>query len=58
MEIMRVQVRAEGDTCLENNVYNAYSVVEAAPRVLVVSGQNANVSSFTAALNAAGCDYI
>ena len=57
MEIMRVQVRAEGDTCPENNVYNAYSVVEAAPRVLVVSGQNANVSSFTAALNAAGCDY-
>ena len=57
MEIMRVQVRAEGDTCPENNVYNAYSVVEAAPRVLVISGQNANVSGFTAALNAAGCDY-
>ena len=57
MEIMRVQVRAEGDTCPENDVYNAYSVVEAAPKVLVISGQNSAVSGFTALLGAAGCDY-
>ena len=57
MEILRAQVRAVGDTCPENDVYNAYSVVEAAPRVLVISGRNTNVSGFTAALNAAGCDY-
>lgn len=57
MEIMRVQVHAEGDTCPENDVYNAYSVIEAAPRVLVISGQNAAVSGFTAALGAAGCNY-
>ena len=57
MEILRAQVRAEGDTCRENDVYNAYSVVETAPRVLVISGQNTVVSGFTAALNAAGCDY-
>ena len=57
MEILRVQVRAVGDTCQENDVYNAYSVVEATPRVLVISGQNTNVSGFTSVLNAAGCDY-
>ena len=57
MEILRVQVRAAGDTCQENDVYNAYSVVEATPRVLVISGRNTSVSGFTTALNAAGCDY-
>ncbi|MCH5250308.1 MAG: VWA domain-containing protein [Lachnospiraceae bacterium] len=57
MEILRVQVNAVGDTCNENDVYNAYSIVEATPRVLVISGRNTNVSGFTSALNAAGCDY-
>ena len=57
MEILRAQVRAEGDACQENDVYNAYSVVEAAPRVLVISGRNTATSGFTSALNAAGCDY-
>ena len=57
MEILRAQVRAEGDTCQENDVYNAYAVVEAAPRVLVISGKNTNTSGFTQVLNAAGCDY-
>ena len=32
-------------------------MVEAAPRVLVISGRNTNVSGFTTVLNAAGCDY-
>lgn len=57
MESLRAQVSAVGDTCQENDSYNAYSVVEAAPRVLVISGQNAGVSNFTSVLNAAGCDY-
>ncbi|MCH5271981.1 MAG: VWA domain-containing protein [Lachnospiraceae bacterium] len=57
MEALRAQVRAVGDSCQENDVYNAYSVVEAAPRVLVISGQNTGVSGFTSVLNAAGCDY-
>ena len=57
MEILRAQVRAVGDTCRENDVYNAYSVVEAAPRVLVISGKNTGVSGFASVLNAAGCDY-
>ena len=57
METLQVQVHALGDTCQENDSYNAYSVVEAAPRVLVISDRNTNVSGFTAVLNAAGCDY-
>ena len=57
MEILQVQVHAAGDTCQENDVYNAYSVVETTPRVLVISGRNTSVSGFTTALNAAGCDY-
>ena len=57
METLQVQVHAVGDTCQENDSYNAYSVVEAAPRVLVISDKNTNVSGFAAVLNAAGCDY-
>lgn len=57
MESLRVQVVAEGDTCEENNVYSAYSVVESAPKVLVISGQDTNASAFASVLNAAGCDY-
>ena len=57
MESLQVQVHAVGDTCQENDAFNAYSVVEAAPRVLVVSDKNTNVSGFAAVLNAAGCDY-
>ncbi len=57
METLRAQVRAEGDTCQENDVYNAYSVVEAAAKVLVISGKNTAASGLTAVLNAAGCDY-
>ncbi|MBQ9141290.1 MAG: VWA domain-containing protein, partial [Lachnospiraceae bacterium] len=57
MESIRVQVLAEGDTCSENDAYNAYSVVEAKPRILVISGRDTSVSAFNAVLNAAGCDY-
>lgn len=57
MESLRLQVRAEGDTCPENDTYSAYSVVEAAPKILVISGGSGNVSGFTSVLSAAGCDY-
>lgn len=57
MENLRVVVNAEGDTCEENDYYSAYCVVESAPKILVISGRNTNTSSFTAILNAAGCDY-
>lgn len=57
MENLRVQVQAEGDTCPENDVFSAYSVVESPPRILLVSGRGINVSEFSSVLNAAGCDY-
>ncbi|MBQ2804077.1 MAG: VWA domain-containing protein [Lachnospiraceae bacterium] len=57
MESLRIQVQAQGDTCAENDTFSAYSVVEAPPKVLVISGQNTNVSSFASVLNAAGSDY-
>ncbi len=57
MEGLRVHVQAEGDTCPENDTFSAYSVVEAVPRVLVISGKDTNVSGFASVLNAAGCDY-
>ncbi|MCM1534296.1 MAG: VWA domain-containing protein [Clostridium sp.] len=56
-ESLRVQVYARGDTCPENDFYNAYSVVETPPKVLVISGTGVNTSGFTSVLNAAGCDY-
>ncbi len=57
MENLRVQVQAQGDTCAENDTYSAYSVIEALPKILVISGRNTGTSAFTAVLNAAGCDY-
>lgn len=57
IETLRAQVRAPGDACQENDVFNAYSVVEAAPRILVISGQDADASALAAVLEAAGCNY-
>ena len=57
MENLRVQVQAPGDTCPENDSFSAYSVVEASPKILLISGQGTNVSEFVSVLNAAGCDY-
>ena len=57
MESLRAVVRAADDTCQENDAYNTYSVVEAAPRILVITGSEQGASAFTAVLSAAGCDY-
>ncbi len=57
MESLRVQVKAEGDGCEENNSYNAFSVVESPPKVLVISDRNTDVTNFSGILQAAGCDY-
>ncbi len=57
MESIRVRVQAPEDSCEENDAYSAYSVVEAAPRTLVIAGKNASTSAFTPVLTAAGCDY-
>lgn len=57
MENLRVQVQAQGDTCPENDTFSAYSVVEAVPKILVISGRDTSVSGFASVLGAAGCDY-
>ncbi|MDE7479450.1 MAG: VWA domain-containing protein, partial [Lachnospiraceae bacterium] len=56
-ENLLVRVQAEGDTCHENDFFNAYAVVETAPSVLVISGQKTQVSDFTNVLGASGCNY-
>ena len=57
MENIRVQVQAPGDTCQENDFFSAYSVVESAPKVLLIAGPGVDVSAFDSVLYAAGCDY-
>lgn len=57
MESLSVQVKAPEDSCPENNTFSAYSVVETAPKVLVISGRDTNVSDFSSVLQTAGCDY-
>lgn len=56
MENLRVQIRAPGDTCAENDSYSAYSVLEALPRMLVISGMGVDTFPFMSLLSAAGCD--
>jgi len=57
VENLRVQVRAPGDACAENDFFSAYSVLEAPPRTLVISGMEVDTSQFVSLLNVAGCDY-
>ncbi len=38
LETFTVEVVSPGDECADNNAYNAYAVVEAPPRVLIISG--------------------
>jgi len=56
-ETLSVILTATDDSCEENNVYTAYSVVEAPPKVLVVAGRNAKTGNFTALLSSGGVDY-
>ena len=57
MENLVVRVNAPGDGCEENNSYNAFSVVEALPRALVISDRDTDITGFAGVLQAAGCDY-
>ena len=57
MENIRVQVHADADACPENDSFSAYSVVESAPRVLLIAGQGAEILEFDSVLRAAGCNY-
>ena len=57
MENLRIRVNAEGDGCEENNSYNAFAVVEAPPKVLVITDKNTDITAFSKVLEAAGSDY-
>ncbi|MCM1105578.1 MAG: VWA domain-containing protein [Blautia sp.] len=57
MESFEVRVAAPGDGCEENNSYHAYSVVESAPKVLLVSGMDEDSGQFEALLSAVNVKY-
>lgn len=57
VENFEVRVAAKGDTCGENDSYHAYSVVDAAPKVLLVSGLGEDSSQYEALLQNAGCNF-
>lgn len=57
VESFEVRVTAAGDTCGENNSYHAYSVVDAVPKVLLVSGMGEDSNPFQDLLRSAGCDF-
>ncbi len=57
VESFEVRVVAAGDGCEENNSYHAYSVVESAPKVLLISGRGEDSSKHENLLRSAGCDF-
>ncbi|MCM1189111.1 MAG: VWA domain-containing protein [bacterium] len=57
IESFEVRVVAAGDTCEENNGYHAYSVVDALPKTLLISGKGEDTAPFETVLRAAGCNY-
>lgn len=56
VESFDVRVVADGDTCAENDSYHAYSVVDAVPKVLLVSGREEDSTQYESMLRSAGCD--
>ncbi len=57
VESFEIRVAAEGDTCRENDSYHAYAVVDAVPRVLVISGTSQDSGEYEKLLRGAGCNY-
>lgn len=57
IESFQVRVAAPGDSCLENDSYHAYSVVDSAPRILLVSGMGQDSGQFQEVLRSANCSY-
>ena len=57
VEGFEVRVAAPGDTCEENNSYHAYSVVDSAPKVLVITGRGEDSSQYRSLLDSANCNY-
>lgn len=53
----RVTVEAEKDTVSVNNVYSAFTTVEARPKLLVVEGEKNRSRAFQEILNACNYDY-
>ncbi len=52
-----VEVEALGDGCEQNNSYMNSCAVEAAPKTLIILGNEVTGTAFEAVLTAAGCDY-
>lgn len=57
IESFEVRVAADGDTCEENDRYHAYSVVDAAPKVLLVAGMEEDSGRYENLLSGAGCVF-
>jgi len=57
VESFEVRVVAAGDTCGENDSYHAYTVVDAVPKVLLVSGLGEDSSPYETVLRSAGSNY-
>lgn len=57
IESFQVKVVAEGDTCQENDGYHVYSVVDSAPKVLLISGLKEDSAEYENLLRAANCNY-
>lgn len=56
VESFDVRIVADGDTCAENDSYHAYSVVDAVPKVLLISGREEDSTQYERMLGSAGCD--
>lgn len=52
-----VKVEAAGDTCAENDSFHAFSVVDSAPKVLLVSGMDEDSAQYESVLRAANVNY-
>ncbi len=57
VESFVVKVEAAGDTCAENDSYHAFSVVDSAPKVLLVSGMDEDSTEYERLLGAANVNY-
>lgn len=57
IESLEVRVVADGDTCLENDSYHAYAVVNGIPRILLVAGMREDSSQFENLLRSGNCNY-
>lgn len=57
VESFVVKVEAAGDTCAENDSFHAFSVVDSAPKVLLVSGMGEDSAQYERLLRAANVNY-